>query len=151
MSGPFQNAVGTRVRVLRERSGLTQREFAAMAGFNPAFAGRVERGLQNLTLIALGRIAFTLGVSVATLFKGIEVGADILEVKPRRNARRPSVPVGGPEVPSAVVGIKPRRGVRRPSKSAAEGLGDVAAPGGAARSEFLELMPRRPADVGGDG
>lgn len=95
MASAFQLAVGARIRALREAAGLTQREFADAAALNPAFAGRVEWGLQNLTLNAIGRIAFALGVPVEALFAGIVPEREVLEVKPRSNAR-PAVGTGAP-------------------------------------------------------
>ena len=89
MTTAFQLNVGARIRALRERSGLTQREFAARAGFNPAFTGRIERGLQNLTLAGIGRVAMALGVPVAALFDGVALTPKSLEPKPAEEGTPP--------------------------------------------------------------
>lgn len=91
MDEAFLKAVGARIREIREAKGMTQVQFAAAAKFEPSFAGRVERGKQNLTLVALGRSALALEVEISRIFDGIQADAAILESKPRANAR-PKVP-----------------------------------------------------------
>lgn len=51
---------------------MTQDKFASDAGFSPAYASRVELGLQNLSLRSIGRIALALKVPITALFEGIE-------------------------------------------------------------------------------
>lgn len=51
-----------RVRKLREATGLTQEKFAAEAGLDRAYYGRIERGLGNVTLDTIETIARGLGV-----------------------------------------------------------------------------------------
>lgn len=114
MTITFQSAVGARIRALRERSGLSQRDFAAAAGMNAAFAGRVERGLQNLTLVAIARVALALKVPVEAIFAGIEPGRDVLEAKPRRNSRPPAAAAAPITIVPTV--SRPRR--RRPPAAA---------------------------------
>jgi len=87
MSDDFYAAVGSRIRALRERSGMSQGAFAAAAGMNERYAWRVEHGRQNLSLLTLGRAALALGVSPAAFFEGVEVDAAILEAVVRKNER----------------------------------------------------------------
>ena len=96
---------------------MSQRDFATAAGLNTAFAGRVERGLQNLTLTAVARVALALDVPVEALFTGIVPGREVLEIKPRRKLRRRVVAAKPPEGEPAPASSKRRR----PSKGTAAG------------------------------
>lgn len=87
MSMPFYVAVGARVRAIREKAGMSQQDFAAAAGMNPKYAWRVEQGLQNLSLLSIGRAALALGVPPTAFFEGVEVEAALLDPAPRTNAR----------------------------------------------------------------
>ena len=57
----FIRAVGQRVNVMRERSGLTRRQMTERANLKPAYGYLIEEGGQNLTLKTLITIAQTLG------------------------------------------------------------------------------------------
>jgi transcriptional regulator with XRE-family HTH domain len=59
---------GARVRRLRNERGLSQEAFADLCGLHRTYIGSVERGEQNLSLVNIGRLAATLGVSLAELF-----------------------------------------------------------------------------------
>ena len=123
MKVSFQSAVGARIRSLREATGMSQRDFAAAARFNATFAGRVERGLQNLTLVAIARVALALDVPVEALFSGIAPGPEVLEVKPRRKLRRKAAAA---EAEGSVPGPPPPR--RRRASKPKTGGGVEAAP-----------------------
>lgn len=60
--------IGKRIRAIREEKGYSQEEFAAAAQLGRSYAGRVERGEQNISMQSLIQIALTLGVEVGTLF-----------------------------------------------------------------------------------
>jgi transcriptional regulator with XRE-family HTH domain len=60
---------GARIRKLRTDRGLSQEALADLAGLHRTYIGSVERGEQNLSLLNIERIAATLGVSLAELFK----------------------------------------------------------------------------------
>lgn len=55
--------IGKRIRMLRQRQGYTQGEFAAKAGLNPGNYGKLERGQTNVSLDVLETVAQTLNVS----------------------------------------------------------------------------------------
>jgi transcriptional regulator with XRE-family HTH domain len=59
---------GERVRVLRERTGLSQEGLAAKAGIHRTYMGGVERGERNLCLRNIVRLANALGVHPRDLF-----------------------------------------------------------------------------------
>jgi transcriptional regulator with XRE-family HTH domain len=60
---------GERIRALRNDQGWSQEELADRAHLHRTYIGSVERGEQNLSLINIERLAATLGVSLAELFK----------------------------------------------------------------------------------
>jgi transcriptional regulator with XRE-family HTH domain len=59
--------VGVRVRLLRERLGLTQQDLAERAAIDPASLSRIERGRIGLHLSTVERLAYGLGLSPAAL------------------------------------------------------------------------------------
>lgn len=61
-------ALGKKIRMLREKSGLSQETFASEAGLDRAYYGGVERGERNISSINLIQIAAALGVEVGELF-----------------------------------------------------------------------------------
>ena len=60
--------IGKRIRALREAQGYSQEEFAVVAQLGRSYAGRVERGEQNISMQSLIQIALTLDVEVGELF-----------------------------------------------------------------------------------
>ncbi|HET7472229.1 MAG TPA: helix-turn-helix domain-containing protein [Candidatus Limnocylindrales bacterium] len=62
--------LGTDVRTLRERRGLTRSELARRAGLGRMVESRIERGVGNPDLEALGRIALALGRPLVISFGG---------------------------------------------------------------------------------
>lgn len=88
MANPFYSAVGARIRSARESAGLNQDELAEAAGINRSYLSRAERGLQNLSLLTLGRIAAALEVPPAVFFEDVSLVGAKLEGPLRSNARR---------------------------------------------------------------
>lgn len=60
--------VGRRIAELRHAQGRTQESVAEQLGMQMKNYQRIERGLQNVTIKTLVRIANALGVSTAELF-----------------------------------------------------------------------------------
>lgn len=60
--------IGKRIRAIREEHGYSQEEFASAAQLGRSYAGRVERGEQNISMQSLIQIALTLDVEVGELF-----------------------------------------------------------------------------------
>jgi transcriptional regulator with XRE-family HTH domain len=54
--------------LIREKKGYSQEEFAAAAQLGRSYAGRVERGEQNISMQNLIQIALTLEVEIGELF-----------------------------------------------------------------------------------
>jgi len=59
---------GRRVRELRTAAGLSQEEFAHLAGMDRTYVGGVERGERNVSLDNIYRLSRALGVSAGKLF-----------------------------------------------------------------------------------
>ena len=68
----MQQALGRRIRQLREKKGWSQEDFAARSGLHRTFVGKIERGLKNTTILTLMMISRALGISVAELLRGLE-------------------------------------------------------------------------------
>lgn len=60
--------IGKKIRALRTERGYSQEDFAAAAQLGRSYAGRVERGEQNISMQNLIQIALTLEVEVGELF-----------------------------------------------------------------------------------
>lgn len=60
--------IGKRIRALRKERGYSQEDFAAVANLGRSYAGRVERGEQNISMQSLIQIALTLKVELNEFF-----------------------------------------------------------------------------------
>ena len=70
--------MGSRLRGVRRRLGMTLREAAQASDLSPSFIGMVERGLAEIAVSRLSRLAAVYGISVASLLEdpnppGVEV------------------------------------------------------------------------------
>jgi transcriptional regulator with XRE-family HTH domain len=79
---PIQKRVGERVRVLREKKGISQEALASTCSLHRTYIGLIERGERNLSLTTVEKIAEGLGVQVSELFAGTEQ----ITTQPRRAA-----------------------------------------------------------------
>jgi transcriptional regulator with XRE-family HTH domain len=64
---PYLRKVGARVKKLREERHLTQESLAARSGVNRVYLSGIERGIRNLTVLHLSKIARVLRVSPGSL------------------------------------------------------------------------------------
>lgn len=64
-----KDALAANVRRLREAMGLSQEKLAEKAGFHRTYVSQVERGLSNITLDNLDRLAVELNVPAFTLIR----------------------------------------------------------------------------------
>ena len=76
--------LGQRIRELRTEKGYSQEAFADHCGVHRTFMGTVERGESNLSFQNIARVATALGVSLSTLFLGLEGKAQALQVPPSK-------------------------------------------------------------------
>lgn len=70
MKNDIKIEIGMRIRLLRQKKGLTIEETAHSAGVHPNYLGEAERGKKNFSIITLEKIAKALGAPVAELFSG---------------------------------------------------------------------------------
>lgn len=65
-------AFGETVRKFRTAKGLSQEKLAEHAGIHRTYIGDVERGLRNIALVNMHRIASALGVPLSSLISEME-------------------------------------------------------------------------------
>ena len=65
-------AFGRAVRRLRIEHGWSQERLAEVAGIHRTYVGDVERGLRNVSLVNIERLARALSVDLPTLMAGVE-------------------------------------------------------------------------------
>lgn len=82
-----RHIIGWNLRLLRVERGLSQERLALEAKIDRAYVGRVERGMENVTVATLEALARALGVPLAALFVEPELNAPI--PKPMRSGRKP--------------------------------------------------------------
>lgn len=69
--------IGNQIRKSRERSGLTQEQFAEAIDKSPQFISDLERGLSGISLETLKKICETLQVSSDTILFTETIQADM--------------------------------------------------------------------------
>lgn len=77
MSERIEIEFGGRVRELREKAGLSSREFALMVGRSKAYIIQLENGHRNVSLDTIERIAAGLGISISDLFDDIDTHVEV--------------------------------------------------------------------------
>jgi transcriptional regulator with XRE-family HTH domain len=65
-------ALGTRLKELRTRLGISQEELASRASMHWTYLSDLERGRQTPTLDMLNRVARALGVTLADFFAPLD-------------------------------------------------------------------------------
>ena len=88
MSERIEIEFGSRVRKLRERAGLSSREFALMIGRSKAYIIQLENGHRNVSLDTIERIAAGLDISLAELFENLDTHVEIAALNRRTPPRR---------------------------------------------------------------
>lgn len=68
--------IGQRIQALRKAKGWTQEDLAEKSGLHPTYIGGIERGERNATIASFQKIAESLGITLAELFR---VGVHPLE------------------------------------------------------------------------
>ena len=64
--------LGMRIKYLRKQKGMSQEDLALESGVNKNYLSDLERGNRNPTVVVLEKIAYALGESLSSLFKGIQ-------------------------------------------------------------------------------
>ncbi|OOG61845.1 transcriptional regulator [Sinorhizobium sp. A49] len=83
----IRQTIGWNLRRLRVSKGLSQEKLALEASIDRSYVGRIECGMENVTVSALEALANVLEVSVAELFA--EVGTNSSRPPPLRSGRKP--------------------------------------------------------------
>jgi transcriptional regulator with XRE-family HTH domain len=60
--------IGSRIRELRKKKGLSQEELGGRAKLHYTYIGAVERGEKNVSVVTLNKIARALGISLNEIF-----------------------------------------------------------------------------------
>ncbi len=71
--GPVEALVefGRRVRAVRTRAGLSQEQLAERAGLDRTYISGIERGLRNVSLVNIRRLARALEADAGDLLRGL--------------------------------------------------------------------------------
>lgn len=69
MNNPFLKAFGVRIKSLRIQKGYSQEQLGLIAELDRTYISGIERGLRNVSLINLERLALALNVEPAELLK----------------------------------------------------------------------------------
>ena len=65
-------AFGCHLRRLRTERGYSQEQFANEAGLDRSYIGGVERGVRNISLVNIAKIAVALNLTIEKLFEGFD-------------------------------------------------------------------------------
>lgn len=69
---PLPEAFGEAVRRLRRKTEPSQEKFAARAGISRTYMSEIERGVTNVSLDTIDRVAKGLGLTITELFREVE-------------------------------------------------------------------------------
>ena len=69
---PILVSFGNSIRKLRLKKGLTQRELAKRSGLDVTYCSGIERGVRNLSLKSLEKVAKGLGCSISETCKALD-------------------------------------------------------------------------------
>lgn len=61
--------LGQRIKELRQKTGMSQEDFALLIGMDRTYYSSVEQGKHNITINNLSKIAKGLNISLSELFK----------------------------------------------------------------------------------
>ena len=71
MSLDIRIRFGRALRRQRQKLGVSQEAFADMCQLDRTYIGGIERGERNVALVNIEKIAKTLRLSIAQLFRGV--------------------------------------------------------------------------------
>ncbi len=72
---PLLRSIGQTIRALRRQRGLTQEVLADLAHIDRSYMSSIERGLRNISVLNVARIAWALQVPLCHVLKGRGVSA----------------------------------------------------------------------------
>ncbi|RYD01552.1 DNA-binding protein [Desulforamulus aquiferis] len=65
----FLQEIGNRLRVLREKKGLSQEALSFNCKLHRTYIGAIERGERNISILSLHKICIALDISISELFR----------------------------------------------------------------------------------
>ena len=68
----IKEALGTRIKELRKKSGLSQEQFALKINMDRTYLASVESGKRNISLLNIKKIADGFNISLSELFDGVK-------------------------------------------------------------------------------
>lgn len=83
----IRGVVGRNLRKIRVQQELSQEKLAVDAEMDSAHVSRIERGIENPTILVLDRLAKALGVNIAVFFTAPRPGEIAPEVLPKGRKR----------------------------------------------------------------
>jgi transcriptional regulator with XRE-family HTH domain len=70
-SDPILETFGDRVRLFRKAAGLSQEDLADLAEMHRTYLSGIERGVRNVSLVNIVRLAKALKISPSQLMEGV--------------------------------------------------------------------------------
>jgi transcriptional regulator with XRE-family HTH domain len=101
-SHPLLRTIGHAIRALRRERGLSQESLAGLAHIDRSYMSSIERGLRNVSVLNIARIAEALEVPTRDLLGPREVRPPRPRTTAMGHALGFAPPVPGPPQPSAV-------------------------------------------------
>jgi transcriptional regulator with XRE-family HTH domain len=83
-ANPLLRTIGLTIRALRRERGLSQEQLAELANIDRSYMSSVERGLRNVSVLNVARIAAALDVPVRDLLGPREVVRPAASAAPQR-------------------------------------------------------------------
>lgn len=68
----IKEALGIRIRELRNKSGLSQEQFALLIDMDRTYLASIELGKRNISLENIKKIADGFNISLSELFDGVK-------------------------------------------------------------------------------
>jgi transcriptional regulator with XRE-family HTH domain len=84
-ANPLLRTIGLTIRALRHERGLSQEALAELAHIDRSYMSGVERGLRNVSVLNVARIAAALDVPVRDLVGPREIVRSIAPAAPSRH------------------------------------------------------------------
>ena len=69
----LKEMIGSRIKDIRNKKGLTQEQLSESAGINPKYLSSIERGKENPTLKILLKLSQSLNVNLDEIFSNIQI------------------------------------------------------------------------------
>ncbi|EHQ25044.1 helix-turn-helix domain-containing protein [Mucilaginibacter paludis] len=67
----IKSKVGSRIREIREKNGISQKDLSYTADLDRSYIASVENGQRNISIVNLEKIAKALKVNLSELFQGV--------------------------------------------------------------------------------